>query len=409
MKKTLLPVLVSAMLLAGCGASAPASADCAVGSAEKCASGSPMESAPVTTYASPFDGSAPEESPETMEIPWENGHYITLERSNHTVLEGETPILYEYRCHPEFTASDPELETWVDSVLEGIHRDYTTRSDNLTHYASENRKETGDSDFYAYSNYQDIGVTRHDDSLICLIVLNSVYSGGVHPNSVQTAWNLDLVNHRVLTLEDILEPGTEEALAELVCRRVEQRLAGLGEGALYENYRQIISDAFIPGAMTPYWYFNDRGLVVFFNQYTLGPYAAGIIKAELLYEELEGILSGEFAEDVNGVTWGEILVHSGTEGLRRYPVPVEPGDREIPVGTGGEVYRLRLSEILLLEGTVIGQKTLFSANRLTARETVVLQGDFSDPQRRFAAEYQTASGETGITYIRPDGLMTETP
>ena len=79
------------------------------------------------------------------------------------------------------------------------------------------------------------------------------------------------------------------------------------------------------------------------------------------------------------------------------------------MGTGGEICQLRLSEILLLEGTVIGQKTLFSANRLTARETVVLQGDFSDPQRRFAAEYQTASGETGITYIRPDGRMTETP
>lgn len=409
MYKKLAFLLTLPLLLAGCGASAD-QADPAAGYAKSESSAAVGSLIPSAEETETRDmATAPAEAPAESDGGAENIHCFFLQRSNHTqTAENEIPILYEYRCHPEFTASDPDLELWVDTVLEGIHRDYVTRSDNLAHYASEQLQSAGQSDFYAFSNYQDIGVTRHDDRLVSLIVLNSVYSGGIHPNSVQTAWNLDLENRKVLTLEDILIPGTEQALAELVCDRVEERFAVLGESALFPDYAQTISAAFVPGAMTPYWYFNDNGLVVFFNQYTLGPYASGIISADIPYKALDGILLEEFKKEGLDYACGELMILDDLSGRRTYPVTVEPGPDEIRIGVEGEVTQFRLSEVFWLEGTAIGQKMLFSANRLTGRDAVILLGDFSDPERSFAAEYRTAGEETKVTYIHRDGL-TQTP
>ena len=206
-------LIITAMILTGCGAAAPDEAPNAIAadSAAVCETPSESETFPA--------GAVPEEPPETNpETPEQcTAEYFRFGYRTDTVTSDDgLTILYEHQAAPGFTSADPERSAWVGEILDSIDRYYRADSTNLLSYAQEFLSMNGSEDFYSYSNYQQMGVARHDEHVVSLIALNSLYSGGTHPNSAQTAYNLDIENRRILRLEDvILESGAGE-LAALV-------------------------------------------------------------------------------------------------------------------------------------------------------------------------------------------------
>lgn len=334
-------------------------------------------------------------------------NYFTFNRAN-SVVAGEdgTELLYEYNCDTAFVSWNPGTQEWVDSILDQIHGEYASNSDNLLRYARDHLTDVGEEFFYSFSNYQEVAVGRHDTGVVSLMVLSSVYSGGTHPNSVQTAWNLDLAQKKVLRLEDVIYPDMAWKLGEMVTEQIDEKFRPLGENALFSGYAEAIAGSFAE-PMTPYWYFNDQGLVVFYNQYELGPYAAGIIKAQLSYQELEGILREEYFPGDNPQIPGDMLLRSDWEGYRKIPITVESDGERILIGVEGEVYQIQLSEVSWLEGTAIGQRMLFSADRMNQNDVLELIGGYDDETRSFAVEFTDGMGNTTVYYIHPDGLSME--
>ena len=112
--------------------------------------------------------------------------------------------------------------------------------------------------------------------------------------------------------------------AKLVREGVDSKFAVIdGGNGLFEDYGAIIDNSMQYGNMTPYWYLNDTGLVIFYNQYELGPYAAGIIKVELPYEELEGILREEFQPKAPDGSAGDLILRSSLDDCCRIPITIE--------------------------------------------------------------------------------------
>ena len=287
-------LLIAAILLTGCGASAPMEAD----------NGKPeaaIEYSETTGTASASgvtDTSPAEAAPETIEEPPEvcAAEYFTFTAESSTITDDDgLTIMLENQTVPTFTSADPERSAWVQDILAKIDRDFSTDSTNLDAYAREYLSMYGSETFYSFSNYQQLGVARHDERVVSLIVLSSLYSGGTHPNSVQVAYNLDIENRRILRLEDIITETGAGELAKLVLEKVDEKFAPIdGGNGLFEDYAATIETSMVYGNMTAYWYLNDVGLVIFYNQYELGPYAAGIIKVELPYDILDGILNPEY-------------------------------------------------------------------------------------------------------------------
>lgn len=399
-------LLIAAILLAGCGASAPMEADT---KAEREAMIQYAESSGIFGRT---DASPAEAAPETVEdsVAECAAEYFTFTAQNSTVTDDNgMTIMLENQTIPTFTSGDPERSAWVDEILAKIDRDYRTDSTNLDTYAREYLSMYGSDTFYSFSNYQQMGIARHDETVVSLIVLSSLYSGGTHPNSVQVAYNLDIENRRILRLEDILTETGAGELGRLVQEGVDEKFAPIdGGNGLFDDYAATIETSMTYGNMTAYWYLNDVGLVIFYNQYELGPYAAGIIKVELPYEGLDGILKPEYLPIQPSSAVGKLALRSSAEGLYEIPITIEREGETLLIGVEGTVYQVQLSEVLWLEDTPIAQQILFSAKSLGENDVLEITGGYNDESRSFAIEYIDGRGEGQLVYVH-DGELSDIP
>lgn len=318
-------------------------------------------------------------------------------------------LLIEQLTVADFRSLDSELDSWVNGILDGIYASDIQFGKDLLTYAQRDLKALGEAQFYAYSHYVSMGVGRHDDAVASVLYLSSAYSGGANPNSVQMAYNLDLNQKKVLTLEDVVYEDGTSALAKMVQSVVENKFAALGEGALFDNYTETVTNAFTYGNMTPYWYFNDNGLVIFFNQYELGPYAAGIIKAQLAYDQLDGILRDSyFPAGYTGTVTDISLLQAPEEGEWVYYVDLGAGDTYY-ISIEGKASHVQLSEVFYVEKTLVGESMLFSANQLDDTTTIALTVDLSDSSRTYAVEYFDKNGGPYVIYLQGMNIMTQLP
>lgn len=345
------------------------------------------------------------EIPGATEAPVCNAEYFIFTKTTNTLTDNSgLPLLYENQCVPIYTSMNPQRSQWVSGILDSIARDYASNSRYLYDYAQEFVAQNGTDGFYSHSNYQQLGITRHDDTVVSLICLSSLYSGGTHPNSVQTSYNLDVVNQRVLRLEDVIAEDGAADLAAMVHSRVEEKFAGLG---LFDDYAATIGSSMEYGNMTAYWYLNDTGLVIFYNQYELGPYAAGIIKVELPYEELDGILLEQFQPIPSTGVPGDLLLRGEWDGYHSIPITIEAEGERLLVGTEGKVYQVQLSEVLWLEGTPIARELIFSARTLCQNDVLEITGGFDDETRSFAIEFIDGLGQHRLYYLHAGELSEE--
>ena len=403
MLQRLILLIITAIFVTGCGASAPAEDNAKPEMTSEYSLQVTAETAPAQLVDTETVAEAPEQADGGPE-------YFYFTKYNNTVTDEEgRSLLIENRCIPSFTSPDPERTAWVGEILDRLGRDYDEESANLREYAGEYVAEYGEELFYSYSNYQQLGIARHDEAVVSLLSLSSLYSGGSHPNSVQMAYNLDIANQRVLRLEDVIEEKAAPELARMVREGVDEKFAVIdGGNGLFEDYSDTIANSMLYGNMTAYWYLNDTGLVIFYNQYELGPYAAGIIKVELPYAELEGILLDDYFPAPGDGTPGDLCLKGEWEDGQRIPITLDQEGGRLLVGISGTVWQVQISEVMWMENTPIAQDLRFSALRLGENDILDLTGVYHDETRSFVIEFIDGRGVQHLYHIR-DGELTKEP
>ena len=348
---------------------------------------------------------APTETEATEPTEESDLQVIRIVRESRSVTnDDQVELLCENQCFSEFSSQNEQLQEWVGTVFDRERASFLSKSDNLKQYAADTIRQFGTDNFYSYSNYQDQAVIRHDSRVVSLVTLSHIYSGGIHPNAVQTAENLDLAENKLLRLEDIIESSAVSRLEQLVQDSVRERFNALGLDAFYEDYPETISVSLKYGEMTPYWYFGHDSLIIFYNQYELGPYAAGIIKVELPYEQLEGIVKPEYMPQTPQDRSGDLKILESAEGYREAELIIDPDGSQVVIGATGPVYEVQVSEIFLLNETPVTQQMLISIGELSARDALVITGGVEDSNRTFAVEFSNGSDQKLTYYITTDGF-----
>ena len=119
----------------------------------------------------------------------------------------------------------------------------------------------------------------------------SSYSGGAHPNSWRVAVSFDLNTGEAVKLMDLAEDSEDlrAAVKENLLYQIRESdiWTEYGAEAFFEDYEDTVGN----------WadqclVFDDNGLTVVFNPYTIAPYAVGELSYLIPYSLLQPYLNG---------------------------------------------------------------------------------------------------------------------
>ena len=127
--------------------------------------------------------------------------------------------------------------------------------------------------------------------LLCVEMHYSSYSGGAHPNSWRVAVSFDLNTGEAVKIMDLAEDseGLRAAVKENLLYQIRESdiWAEYGAEAFFEDYEDTVGN----------WadqclVFDDNGLTVVFNPYTIAPYATGELSYLIPYSLMQPYLNG---------------------------------------------------------------------------------------------------------------------
>lgn len=311
----------------------------------------------------------------------------------------------------------PETELQINTALQKRGDQADAEAAKLSSLASDTYytllAEDESLNFYGYSYYTLDTVTRLDSIAFSMTTYFSSYTGGAHPNNVQEAFNFSLEDGDRLSLEEILQPKGTHALEFMILDRLQEKADGFG---LFPEYERVVTERFQEDALyaqTDFWYFSNTGLVVFFNPYDISPYAAGVVKIEFPYENLEGILKPEYfpvTSDPEARAAAPVLSFPANTNPDQYQtveyVAAAMGDSNVTFAMYGSdtVYNLSLSLVDWVEGQPFLQQSIYATNYLSDSNLVVIQADTAVEKGNICMQYDSGNGIMQNVYF---GLVYE--
>ncbi len=125
------------------------------------------------------------------------------------------------------------------------------------------------------------------EKVLCLTSESFTFMGGAHPNSFVGFYNINKETGDTLSLKDLLVPGFETKLGELIDKKYRE-MKGLKpgdnlqeKGDLFDNKITFNYNAAIA---------KDGGLMFYYNPYEIAPYAVGPIMITLSTKELGDLI-----------------------------------------------------------------------------------------------------------------------
>lgn len=202
--------------------------------------------------------------------------------------------------YPQFQSTDPFWDQVNLTILKAVNKDMLDQSMHSdfeafwNHFVSEFSKESEDfpEGLFGWALDRSVEVLYLSNRLLSLRFTEYQYTGGAHPNTTTHFLNYDVKNEKPLSLENLFlkNSGDElKALAETEFRKAKgiPEDASLNEqGYFFENDHFRLSTEFA---------IEKSGVLFYYNQYDIAPYAAGPAELLLTYEALKPIIDSKGA------------------------------------------------------------------------------------------------------------------
>ena len=133
---------------------------------------------------------------------------------------------------------------------------------------------------YGTSLYESVFVKRADDKVFSLLFCEDAYGGGPHGYIYMRGYSFDVETGAQLKLSDLGD--VKEDLKTYLNNYFYDNIMD-AEYLTLENIPELVDGE------TLCWYLLDEGMQVIFNQYEIGPYAAGMFYVTVPYSALPGI------------------------------------------------------------------------------------------------------------------------
>lgn len=126
---------------------------------------------------------------------------------------------------------------------------------------------------HQFEAYVDFTVTYNQNCALSIYFDQYEYTGGAHGLTIRSSDTWDLQASRRMELSDFFphQKDDKEYIIQLITKQIETQIAE-GNAMYFDNYEQLVYNSFKANN----FYLSKEGLVIYFQQYDIAPYAAGL-------------------------------------------------------------------------------------------------------------------------------------
>ncbi len=198
------------------------------------------------------------------------------ESSNPVISDSLRLLMIEKFTGKRMNPESPErmLEQIRDSYFES----YFTSNEPLL-------KEFPDAPSLNWELLKYMHIMNNSRHRLTFSVLTYAFTGGAHGLETEEFHNLDLKTGKMTGLEDLLKPGYDAALTQLLTRKLHE---------LYQiPENQKLTDAgYFTDTVKPTsnFYLTENGIGFYYNHYDIAPYSFGPSDVFLTFDEVRGLM-----------------------------------------------------------------------------------------------------------------------
>lgn len=226
---------------------------------------------------------------------------LSREISYTTVYHGGTKLFYQ--TSTELFLSDGDGRSMMSSKnfpqLAGALEEYNFRERKTSSKArnqmrkqalgelQEREKTHTESSFHAYYDHSNVLVKRADACALSFLHNVGSFTNGVHGMYAVQGENFDTQTGKRLELIDVFM--NVESLPDIIINRLRETY---DSRTFFESMESTVTKSILEGSVD--WTLGARGVTFYFNPYAIGPYASGILKADILFDERPGIFREKY-------------------------------------------------------------------------------------------------------------------
>lgn len=198
----------------------------------------------------------------------------------------ERQLMWQDQMVLTYAAEYPHLMLGQFPAMEiQLNQHYEEKVDSFEQYCSEEmllaaieyQEASIESGFlsYPFEAMLTNEVTYNQNCAFSLYFDQYEFYGGAHGSTVRSSESWDMDSGRMLTLGDFF-PCSANALQEVlnsVYAQIEMQRAN-GEDIYFSNYKEMTARFFNEES----FYLTEKGIVLYYQQYEVAPYAAGIVE-----------------------------------------------------------------------------------------------------------------------------------
>ncbi len=133
---------------------------------------------------------------------------------------------------------------------------------------------------HEYEAVTEYTVTYNENCMLSLYFDQYEYTGGAHGNTVRTSdtWNLAQSKHAELSDFFPGKSNYKEFIIESIINQIKQQVKE-NTTMVFDDYPKLVAENFKPNN----FYLSKEGVVIYFQQYDIAPYASGILTFVIPY------------------------------------------------------------------------------------------------------------------------------
>jgi hypothetical protein len=174
----------------------------------------------------------------------------------------------------------PKFQSFVyKQAIRIMNKYYETKAYTVQRYcrkdlytmAVEQYKYDLENDFpiRVFDAVMDFKITYNEECIISLYSDKYEYTGGAHGNTVRTSQTWNMQTKKMIELAELFPCSFDYKL--YIYRKIKEQIA-LDPSIYFEDYEKLVVETFNPEN----YYATPEGLIIYYQQYDIAPYASGI-------------------------------------------------------------------------------------------------------------------------------------